>query len=76
MIMHAPAHKHDPQPLHPRDGGGGTGFTRFKTFHELFEPYPHLADCEAKFDAEKITPELVTSCARKSLFLLKDFKPT
>ena len=58
MIMHAPAHKHDPQPLHPRDGGGGTGFTRFKTFHELFEPYPHLADCEAKFDAEKITPEL------------------
>ena len=54
--MHA--HKQDPQPLHHANSGGGAGFTRFKTFRELFEPYPDLADCEAKFDAEKITPEL------------------
>ena len=59
--MHA--HKHDPQPLHHENNrsGGGAGFTRFKTFRELFEPYPHLADCEAKFDSHHITPELATT---------------
>ena len=57
--MHA--HKQDPQPLHHANSGGGAGFTRFKTFRELFEPYPHLADCEAKFDSHHITPELATT---------------
>ena len=38
---------------------------------EVFDMTKHI-----KKALKKITPELVTSCARKSLFLLKDFRST
>ncbi len=38
---------------------------------ELFDMTKHI-----KKALKKITPELVAACARKSLFLLKDFKST